>query len=122
MIQFVKPVDSNIVWWHKAILERWIDADSAVMSVLDRGFNEFKHGARVRLAFIDAPERFTGDGKLATAFVRDMVPDGAEVLLYSHRDTSGRYGRILAEIVYNGVNVNKAILDAGHAIIPSYVK
>lgn len=122
MISFAKPPpDDSVVWWHKAVINRWIDADSAVV-MLDRGFNEFKHEARIRLAMIDAPERFTDEGKSATAFVNELCPAGSEVLIYSHRDSSGRYGRILAEVCIRGINVNRAILDAKHAVIPSYVR
>ena len=113
---FVKPVDQSAVWWHKATLVRWVDGDTAVID-LDRAFNTLRVGARVRMAKINCPERFTDAGKEATAFVNALCPPGSQVLLYSHRDSTGKYGRIEGEIVYQGVNVNRAILDAHHAVL-----
>jgi len=54
MISFVSPAKESVVWWYKATLERWIDGDSAVVT-LDKGFNEFRHKARVRLAMVNKP-------------------------------------------------------------------
>lgn len=113
---FVEPATESVVWWHKAILVRWIDGDSAVVE-LDRSMNEFRKGLRVRLAKIDCPERYEDAGKAATAFVNELVPAGSEVLLYSHKDSTGKYGRLIAEVIYNGVNINRALVDQGHAVL-----
>jgi len=117
---FVKPLeDESVVWWHRATLTRWIDADSCVVE-LDRSFNMFRKGRRCRLAKINAPERFTDEGKAATAFVNEQCPVGSDVLLYSHKDASGKYGRLEIELCIDGVNVNRALLDAGHARLVDY--
>lgn len=113
---FVKPVPPSAVWWHKAVLIRWVDGDTAIVNI-DRSFNMHRVGARVRMAKINCPERFTDAGKDATAFVNALVPPGSEVLVYSHKDSTGKYGRIEGEICFEGVNVNRAILENHHAVI-----
>lgn len=113
---FAKPIHPNAVYWHKATVVRWIDGDTVVID-LDRAFNIVRKKARIRMAFINCPERFTDEGKKATEFVNLICPAGSDVLMYSHKDKTGRYGRIVGEIVCQGVNVNRAILDAHHAVL-----
>ena len=113
---FTQPVHESAVWWHKATLMRWVDGDTAVVNI-DRAFNMHRIGARVRLVKINCPERFEDAGKAATAFVNQLCPAGSDVLIYSHRDSTGKYGRIEGEIFIRDINVNRAILDAGHAVL-----
>jgi len=119
-MHFIKPLtDENAVWWHKATLTRWVDADTLV-AVIDRSFNEYRKGRRCRLTKINAPERFTDEGKAATAFVNDLVPPGSDLLLYSHKDSTGKYDRLEVQVCYDGINVNRAIVEAGHAVMIDY--
>ena len=67
---------------------------------------------RVRLLGIDAPEMDQDFGKVARRVLADKV-EGREVLLHTHgRD---RYGRVLAELVLDGVDVNLAMVREGLA-------
>jgi endonuclease YncB( thermonuclease family) len=114
---FARPLeDVNAVWWHKATLIRWVDGDTAVVK-LDLGWNLYREKQYVRMAHINAPERFTDAGKSATEFVNMLCPAGSEVLLYSYRDKTGVYKRIIADIVYKGININRALADAGYAVL-----
>ncbi|WP_299071302.1 thermonuclease family protein [uncultured Paraglaciecola sp.] len=97
-------------------MTRWVDADTAVV-LLDLGWNLQRAKQYVRLAHINAPERFTEAGKSATTFVNELCPAESEVYLYSYRDGTGRYKRIVADVVYKGINVNRALADAGHAVL-----
>lgn len=110
------PKDESVVWWHRAVLVRWVDGDTAVVN-LDRGFNDYRRDRRVRLVKIDCPERFTEAGKAATAFVNELCPIGSEVMLYSHRDSTGKYDRVEAEIFHNGMNINRSLCENGHAVL-----
>lgn len=119
-MHFVAPLaDPNAVWWHRAVLTRWIDGDSCVVE-LDRSFNEYRKGRRCRLTKVDTPERFTDEGKAATAFVNEICPAGSEVDLYSYRDATGKYDRLEVEVCFRGVNINRALLEAGHAKLVDY--
>lgn len=83
--------------------------------------------ARVRLLGIDTPESVDPDrpvecyGPEASALVRTLLTEGAEVRLERDEEARDRYGRLLAYVfrVDDGLFVNEAILAAGAAEILS---
>lgn len=96
----------------------------------DLGFNIYakrstRHKFRTRLLAkladgsvigIDAPERYTEEGKAASAFVRSMLPVGSQCQARTFRDPGDKYGRWLALIETGGVDVGLAILENGMAV------
>jgi micrococcal nuclease len=84
------------------------DGDSIV--VLD-SLNQ-KH--EIRLAYIDAPERFQAYGKQAKKHLADLVlNEQVEIVIIEPTD---RYGRTIAEInLEDNFNVNKEMLESGMA-------
>jgi endonuclease YncB( thermonuclease family) len=68
----------------------------------------------VRLAFIDAPERYQAFGQQSKKHLTDLVLNKqVEIVVIEPTD---RYGRIIAEInLANKTNVNKAMLASGMA-------
>jgi micrococcal nuclease len=68
----------------------------------------------IRLAYIDAPERFQAYGKQAKKHLADLVlNEQVEIVIIEPTD---RYGRIIAEInVDDNFNVNKEMLASGMA-------
>jgi len=107
------------------------DGDTISLDV-DLGMSVHVH-ERCRLYGINAPEthgvKKDGEeykrGMEATEFLRDMI-EGKEVLIRTHKDKKGKYGRYLVEIwEYAETNeglapirpsVNAEMVEAGYAI------
>ena len=76
-------------------------------------------GEKIRLACIDTPElrgskANPGPARLARDYLRVMV-QGRKVGI--RRVDTDRYGRTVAELFANGINVNQAMVSSGHAEI-----
>lgn len=84
------------------------DGDSIV--VLD----SLNQQHEIRLAYIDAPERYQDFGQKSKKHLSDLVFDkNVDIVII---EPSDRYGRIIAEvIVSDSINVNKAMLSTGMA-------
>ena len=94
---------------------RVVDGDT-VDVILDLGFS-ILHKCRVRLYGIDTPESRTRNkdekarGKLAAAFLKDAIDRGEQVVIQTKlKDSKGKFGRVLGDIVVDGVNINKAMV------------
>ena len=94
---------------------RVVDGDT-VDVILDLGFS-ILHKCRVRLYGIDTPESRTRNkdekirGKLASAFLTDAIKKGKKVTLRSKlKDSKGKYGRVLGEIVVDEININQSMI------------
>ena len=95
---------------------RVVDGDT-VDCILDLGFS-ILHKCRVRLFGIDTPESRTRDkdekvrGKLAAKFLGDAIDNGKKVVLRSKlKDSKGKYGRVLGEIIVDDININVAMIE-----------
>lgn len=80
---------------YNAVLDRVVDGDTVDLRI-DLGF-EITHKIRVRLLGIDAPERFTDEGKAATAALNGLL-EGEQLVVRTRKDRKGKYGRYLADI------------------------
>ncbi len=96
-------------------VERVVDGDT-IDVVLDLGF-DIRFKSRVRLYGIDTPESRTRDkdekvrGKMAGAFLKDAVNNGSKVVIETKlKDSRGKYGRVLGNVVVDGVNINEALI------------
>jgi len=88
------------------------DGDSITVDI-DLGFNVILSKQKIRLLGIDTPE-LRGDEREQGLVVRDYVRDlvlGKELILESHRDKSGKYGRWLGTLYVDDVNINQLLLD-----------
>ena len=95
---------------------RVVDGDT-VDVILDLGFS-ILHKCRVRLYGIDTPESRTRNkdekirGKLASKFLQDAIDNGKKVVLQSKlKDSKGKYGRVLGEIVVDDININVSMIE-----------
>jgi micrococcal nuclease len=95
---------------------RVVDGDT-IDVVLDLGFS-ILHKCRVRLYGIDTPESRTRDkdekvrGKLASKYLKDAIDNGKKVILRSKlKDSKGKYGRVLGEIVVDDININVSMIE-----------
>ena len=102
-------------------VERVVDGDT-IDVVLDLGFNVL-YKSRVRLYGIDTPESRTRDldekarGKLATAFLKEAVDCGKQIVIQTKlKDSRGKFGRVLGEVIIDGVNINVKMVDENHAV------
>ena len=117
----------DLYWYSASIVDRFpdrdgdgvYDADTCTVNV-DLGLRIARHSYALRLGLVDAPEirgsrhsrwwvqhmedhgLSLGDvkdiAKRGTVFLEACCPDGGEVLIRTHRDKSGKYGRLVAEI------------------------
>mgnify|MGYP003120971216 FL=1 len=95
---------------------RVVDGDT-VDVILDLGFS-ILHKCRVRLYGIDTPESRTRNkdekvrGKLAAKFLQDAIDNSTKVVLRSKlKDSKGKYGRVLGEIIVDNINLNVSMIE-----------
>ena len=105
---------------YNVTLDRIVDGDTIDVNV-DLGFTVWRAKQRVRLYGLDTWESRTRNlevkakGLLAKAFTKQMVSEAAEIILISHG--KGKYGRILGEVICDGVSLNDALIENGHAVV-----
>ena len=110
---------------YRAIIRRVVDGDTVDIT-LDLGF-DILYNNRIRLLGIDTPESRTRDldekklGLAAKDRVKELCPVGSTVMVKTTKDGRGKFGRILGEIYVDGpddavVNVNRLLVDEGHAV------
>ena len=94
---------------------RVVDGDTIDVD-LDLGFNII-YKCRVRLYGIDTPESRTRNkdekvrGKLAAKFLKDAILNGKNVILQTQlKDSKGKFGRVLASVVVDGININQRMV------------
>lgn len=112
------------MWTYLAKIERIIDGDTVDVSI-DLGFKTYTK-QRLRLARIDAPEMFGvkhsseeyESGKKAKAYLESLIPPGTMVTIKSEK--TGKFGRYIAEIQVDEVNVNDHMVKKGYAEYEDY--
>lgn len=110
---------------YKAKITNIVDGDT-VDAIVDLGF-DIKFEMRLRLYGINTPEIRTKDleekarGFAAKTKVQEMIGE-QEVMIKTHKDKAGKYGRILAEIFElheymndSPISVNTKLLQEGFA-------
>ena len=103
-----------------------IDGDTVDVDI-DLGFGVGLHKERVRLFGIDTPESRTRDleekkyGLAAKKFLTDMLDDDGGIILKTHKDKTGKFGRILGELWrttnYADQSINNYMIDKHHAVM-----
>ena len=106
---------------YKAKIKRIVDGDTVDVDI-DLGFGMILSKQRIRLYGIDTPESRTRDkeekfyGKLAAEFLKDQCKKSSSITLRTHMDKKGKFGRILGEIIVEGVNINKLMIEEHMAV------
>lgn len=111
----------DFLYRYRARVVSVYDGDTVTVD-LDLGLGVWLRGQRLRLVGLDTPE-IRGperpEGILVRDWVRERLPDGAEIIVQTQRDRTGKYGRWLARIWVPGEDgwwdLNKALLDSGRA-------
>ena len=103
------------MYQYKAKIIEVYDGDT-VTAMVDLGFYHFQQ-MKFRLYGINTPE-IRGEEREQGIIVRDilraMILD-KEVTINSYKDKQEKYGRYLANIVIDGVDVNHWLVQNGHA-------
>ena len=101
-------------------VEKVVDGDT-IDVVLDLGF-DILYKSRVRLYGIDTPESRTRNldekarGKMAAAFLKDAIDNGTKIVIQTKlKDSRGKFGRVLGDVVVDGININQSMVDNYHA-------
>ena len=101
-------------------VERVVDGDT-VDCVMDLGF-DILYKCRVRLFGIDTPESRTRNldekarGKMAGAFLKNKIDAGEKIVIQTKlKDSRGKFGRVLGNIIVDGININQLMIDNYHA-------
>jgi len=105
---------------YSCTVERVVDGDT-VDVVLNLGF-DILYKCRVRLYGIDTPESRTRNldekarGKMAGAFLKEAIDNGTKVVIQTKlKDSRGKFGRVLGNVVVDGININQSMIDHFHA-------
>lgn len=81
---------------YEAKLHRVVDGDTIELEI-DLGFN-IRHIETFRLYGINAPERFTTEGKAATVFLNTLTKD-KKLIARTLKDKKDKYGRYLVTLI-----------------------
>lgn len=98
------------MYQYKATVSKVIDGDT-IHALVDLGFKVYTDIV-FRLSDINAPERFTSEGKIATAALTNKILHQPITVDSRGKD---KYGRWLATIYHNGENINHWLLSEGYA-------
>ena len=102
---------------YRATVTRVVDGDT-VDVLIDLGLHVHVK-TRLRLYGINAPEPrgVTAEaGKASTAHMVSLIAEhGRTLVVKTHRDKRGKYGRCLAELLAGDVNLNDCMVRDGHA-------
>lgn len=106
--------------YHAHVIEAY-DADTITVNI-DQGLRTERKSEKLRLFGIDAWE-VTGHerikGIIARDWLRGLILD-KDVVIRTHLDKTGKYGRLLAEIWLDDVCLNDEMVRLGHAVYWEY--
>lgn len=106
---------------YNVIVYRVVDGDTLDVDI-DLGFSIWVREQRIRLNGIDAPETRTRNlnekkwGYASKEFICEMIDNAEKVVIETQLDKTGKYGRILADLYCDGVNVCDALVKNRLAI------
>ena len=100
-------------------VKRVVDGDT-VDVVIDLGF-DIHYASRVRLYGIDTPESRTRNkdekvrGLMSKKYLTDALSKG-QVVIKTHKDKKGKFGRVLGEMYVADKNINLMMVDDNLAV------
>jgi micrococcal nuclease len=106
------------LYFYNGIVTSVYDGDT-IRANIDLGFNTWIFDQKLRFYGIDTPE-IRGEerplGLVAKDFVLERIPVGTDIQVMTQRDATGKYGRYLATIFYDGgKNLNEELIASGNA-------
>jgi len=110
---------------YRCTVVKIIDGDTVDVDI-DLGFGVWLKKERIRLYGIDTPESRTRDleekkyGLAAKEFLTGMLDDEGGVVLKTHKDAEGKFGRILGELWrttdFADKSINEYLIEKRHAV------
>jgi len=111
----------DYLYYYTAHVVRVIDGDTAILNI-DQGLGTWRMNEKVRFYGINAPEMKGAskkEGQRSKKWVVDKI-EGKTVVLKTHFDKEGKFGRLLGEIFLQEddelVNLNAALVEEGLAV------
>jgi len=107
------------VYEYSCEVKRVVDGDT-VDVVIDLGLS-IHYASRVRLYGIDTPESRTRNkdekvrGLMSKKYLINALSKG-QVIIKTHRDKKGKFGRVLGEMYVEGTNINLTMVDESLAV------
>ena len=102
-----------------------VDGDTVDVDI-DLGFGVWMRNQRIRMYGIDAPESRTSNqtekvyGVASKRFLEGMCDDKNGLVLRTHKDKKGKFGRILGELWrttdYADQSINEYMIEKYHAV------
>lgn len=92
------------------------DGDGSFDAEIDMGMN-LKQRKSIRVYGIDTPE-MRGEHHDAGVIVRDFVRDlilGKQVIIKTKQDKTGKYGRLLADVFIDHINLSELLIEKEYA-------
>lgn len=113
------------MYTYTAKILRVIDADTMQLQI-DLGLDTYRR-ITVRLYEVNAPERYTEEGKEATQWVLGWISQYAPetCVVETFKDRREKFGRYLVRLYTEGITeapicLNDALVEAGHAVPVTY--
>lgn len=111
-----------MLYEYDAKLVKVVDGDTLDLEV-DLGFN-IRHEIRVRLLGVDTPETYgvkkESEEYQAGIKAKERVEElctGKDLTVFTYKDKTGKYGRYLAQIVVDNINVGEQLIEEGLATV-----
>ena len=102
-----------------------VDGDTVDVDI-DLGFGVWLKKERIRMFGIDTPESRTRDldekkyGLMAKDYITRLLDDEGGIVLKTHKDAEGKYGRILGELWrttdFADTSINDLMIKNHHAV------
>ena len=120
-------MSENSLYHYRAIYKSNYDGDTLRLDI-DLGMGVWLHNQSVRLFGIDTPEiRSRDQAEKARAikardFVRETLFTDDELIIQTHKDKTGKFGRLLVTVfvIDSGENLNKLLVEQGLARQANY--
>ena len=117
----IDEFEKEYLYHYKAVVTDVYDGDTITLDI-DLGLGIWKRNVKVRLADIDAPE-IRGEerpfGLVVENYLSGKILD-KEVVIQTRKDKSGKYGRLIADVYYKGLDVSNDLVEKGYAVFKEY--
>lgn len=99
---------------YKAVVKKVIDGDT-IKADIDLGFHLWLKRVRIRLAGIDAPSIKIEEGKVTKDRLIELLTEESTIIIEVEKIESDKYGRVLAIVWKENLNVNEWLVKEGYA-------
>ncbi len=114
---FIQATSSGVVENNNDTIKQ--QTVNTVTHIVDGDTFDIASGERIRMIGIDTPERGEYFYKEASTRLEELI-GGKEVILIKDVSETDRYGRLLRHVYYNGVWINKQMIDEGFAKLATF--